>query len=141
MYVVDEAYSILNSHNLLKRSYEFIDKCINAYAIYSHELQFESKKVLEEIRGRAIALKQSRSLIFHAHIYLFGMCVALNGEIIILKKHTQYTIQEELHGNGNEFLVVSKSIDEIFAWIFKRVSQASVAVSCTLFLYHAIPCK
>ena len=29
MYAVDEAYSILSSHNLLKRSYEFIDKCIN----------------------------------------------------------------------------------------------------------------
>ena len=36
MYAVDEAYSILNWHNPLKRSDEFIDKCINNYAIYSH---------------------------------------------------------------------------------------------------------
>ena len=48
MYAVDEAYSILNSHNLLRRSYEFIDKCINNYTVYSHEFHFESKKVLEE---------------------------------------------------------------------------------------------
>ena len=56
-YAVDEAYSILNLHNLLKRSYDFIDKCLNNYTIYSHKFQFESKKVLEEIRGRAVALK------------------------------------------------------------------------------------
>ena len=37
MYAVDEAHSIVNSHNLLKRSCEFIDKCINNYTIYSHE--------------------------------------------------------------------------------------------------------
>ena len=43
MYAVDEAYSILNLHNLLKRSCEFIDKCVNNYTIYSHEFQFESK--------------------------------------------------------------------------------------------------
>ena len=66
------------------------------------------------------------------------MCVVPNGEIIILETHP---IQEELHGNGNGLLVVSKSIDEIFAWIFKRASRTSVAVSCTPFLYHAIPCK
>ena len=34
MYAVDEGYSILNLHNLLKRSYEFIDKYINNYTIY-----------------------------------------------------------------------------------------------------------
>ena len=50
MYAVDEAYSILNSHNLLKRFYEFIDKSTNNYTIYSHEFQFESRKVLEETR-------------------------------------------------------------------------------------------
>ena len=41
------------------------------YTIYSLEFQFKSKKVLEEIRGRAVALKQSQSLIFHASIYIF----------------------------------------------------------------------
>ena len=91
MYAVDEAYSILNSHNLLKRSYEFIDKCINNYTIYSHEFQFQSKKVLEEIRGRAFALKQSPSLIFHAGIYIFAMYVVPNGEIIILNENTSNT--------------------------------------------------
>ena len=64
MYAVDEAYNILNSHNLLERTYEFIDKCINNYKNYSHEFQFESKKVLEEIRGRVVALKQSQSFDF-----------------------------------------------------------------------------
>ena len=57
MYAVDEAYNILNSHNLLKRPYEFIDKCINSYIIYSHEFQFGSKNVLEEIRGRELFIK------------------------------------------------------------------------------------
>ena len=38
MYAVDEAYSIL------KRSYKFVDKCINNYTIYSHKFQIESKK-------------------------------------------------------------------------------------------------
>ena len=41
VYAVDEAYSILDSYNLLKRSYEFIDKSTNNYTIYSHEFQFE----------------------------------------------------------------------------------------------------
>ena len=36
------------------------------------------------------------------------MCVVPNGEIIILKRHP---VQEELHGNGNGLLVVSKSAD------------------------------
>ena len=94
--------------------------------------------MLEEIRGRAVALKQSQSLIFYAGIYIFAMCVVPNGKIVILETHP---IQEELHGNGNGLLVVSKSIDEIFAWIFKRASRASVAVFCTPFLYHAVPCK
>ena len=62
------------------------------------------------------------------------MCVVPIGEIIILETHP---IQEELHGNCNGLLVLSKSIDEIFAWIFKTASRASVAVSCTRFLYHA----
>ena len=97
MYAVDEAYITLNSHNLLKRFYEFIDKCINNYKIYSREFQFESKKVFEEIRGRAVALKQSQSLIFHAGIYIVAICVIANVGIIILEKHP---IQEELHGNG-----------------------------------------
>ena len=70
------------------------------------------KKMLEEIRDRAVALNQSQSLIFHAGIYIFVMCVVPNGEIIILETHP---IQEELHGNGNVLLVVSKSINEIFA--------------------------
>ena len=108
VYAVDEAYSILNSYNLLKRSYEFIDKSTNNYTIYSHEFQFESRKVLEETRGRAVALKQSQSLIFHTGIYIFAMCFVPNGEIIILETHL---IQEELHGNGNGLLVVSKSVD------------------------------
>ena len=138
MYAVDEAYSILNSHNLLKRSHEFIDKSTNNYTIYSHEFQFESRKVLEQTRGRAVALKQSQSLIFHAGIYIFAMCVVPNGEIIILETHP---IQEEPRRNGHGLLVVSKTLDEIFAWIFKRASQAPVAVSCAPFLYHAIPCK
>ena len=112
VYAVDEAYSILNSHNLLKRSYEFIDKSTNNYTIYSHEFQFESRKVLEETRGRAVALKQSQSLIFHIGIYIFAMCFVPNGEIIILETHP---IQEELHGNVNGLLVVSKSEDEISA--------------------------
>ena len=51
------------------------------------------KKMLEEIRDRAVALKQSQSLIFHAGIYIFVMCVVPNGEIIILETHP---IQEEL---------------------------------------------
>ena len=93
--------------------------------------------MFEEIRGRAVALKQSQSLIFHAGIYIFAMCVVPNGEIIILKTHPI----EELHGNGNGLLVVSKSIDEIFSWIFKRASRTSVAASCTPFLYHAVPRK
>ena len=79
MYAVDEAYSILNSHNLLKRSYEFIDKSTNNYTIYSHEFQFESRKVLEQTRGRAVALKQSQSLIFHAGIYILTICFVPNG--------------------------------------------------------------
>ena len=108
MFAVDEAYSILNSHNLLKRFCEFIDKSINNYTIYSHEIKFESRKVLEETRGRAVALKQSQSLIFHTGIYIFVMCFVPNGEIIILETHP---IQEELHGNGNGLLVVSKSVD------------------------------
>ena len=66
------------------------------------------------------------------------MCVLPNGETIILETHP---IQEELHGNGNGLLVMSKSVDEIFAWIFKRASRASVDASCAPFLYHAIPCK
>ena len=70
------------------------------------------KKMLEEIRDRAVALNQSQSLIFHAGIYIFVMCVVPNGEIIILETHP---IQEELHRNGNGLLVVSKSINEIFA--------------------------
>ena len=37
------------------------------------------KKMLEEIRDRAVALKQSQSLIFHAGIYIFVMCVVPNG--------------------------------------------------------------
>ena len=123
MYAFHEACSILNSHNLLKRSYEFTDKRINNYTIYSHQFQFESKKVLEEIRGRAVALKQSQSLIFHAGIYVFVMCVVPDGEIIILATHP---IHEELHGNGNGLLVMSKPIDEIFAWIFKRASRAYI---------------
>ena len=61
--------------------------------------------MLEEIRGRAVALKQSQSLIFHVGIYIFAMYVLPNGEIIILKTHP---IQEELHGNGNGLLVVLK---------------------------------
>ena len=119
MYAVDEVYSILNSYNLLKRSYVFIDKSIKNYTIYSQEFQFESKKVLEETRGTAVALKQSQSFIFHAGIYIFAMCFVPNGEIIKLETHP---IQEELHGNGTGLLVVSKSIDEIFPWIFKRAS-------------------
>ena len=79
MYAVDEAYSILNSHNLLKRSHEFIDKSTNNYTIYSHEFQFESRKVLEQTRGRAVALKQSQSLIFHAGIYILTICFVPNG--------------------------------------------------------------
>ena len=47
IYAVDEAYSTLNSHNFLKRSYKFIGKSINNYTIYSHEFEFESKKVFE----------------------------------------------------------------------------------------------
>ena len=86
----------------------------------------------------AVALKQSQSLSFHAGIYVFAMCVVPDGESIILETHS---IQEELHGNGNGLLVVSKSIDEIFTLIFKRASRASVAVSCTPFLYHVISCK
>ena len=70
------------------------------------------KKMLEEIRDRAVALNQSQSLIFHAGIYIFVMCVVPNGEIIILETHP---IPEELHENGNGLLVVSKSINEIFA--------------------------
>ena len=66
------------------------------------------------------------------------MYLVPNGKIIILKTHP---IQEELHGNGNGLLVVSNTTDEVFAWIYKRASRASAAVSCTLFLYHAIPCK
>ena len=58
------------------------------------------------------------------------MCIVPNCEIIILETHPT---QEELHGNDNGLLVVSKSIDEIFAWIFKRASRASVAV------LHSIP--
>ena len=108
MYAVYEAYSILNSPNLLKRLCEFIDKFTDNYTIYSHEFQFESRKVLEETRGRAVALKQSQSLIFHTGIYIFAMCFVPNGEIIILEIHP---IQEELHGNGNGLLVVSKSED------------------------------
>ena len=138
MYAVDEACGILNSHNLLKRTYEFTDKCINNYTIYSHEIQSESKNVLVELEGRAVALKQSQSLIFHAGVYIFAMCVVPNSEIIILETHP---IQEEPRRNGNGLLVVSKTLDEIFAWIFKRASQAPVAVSCAPFLYHAIPCK
>ena len=138
MFAADEAYSILNSHNLLKRFYEFIVKSTNNYTIYSHEFQFESRKALEETRGRAVALKQCPSLIFHTGIYIFAMCFVPNGEIIIPETHL---IQEELHGNGNGLLVVSKSVDEIFAWIFKRASRTSVGVSCTPFLYHAVPCK
>ena len=80
---------------------------------------------MEEIRGKAGALKQSQLLIFHVGIHIFAMCVVPNDETIILKTHP---IQDELHGNGNRFLVVSKSMDEIFAWIFKRASGASVAV-------------
>ena len=138
MYAADEAYSILNLHNLLKRSYEFIDKSTNNYTIYSHEFQLKSRKVLEETRGRAVALKQSRSLIFHVGIYIFAMCFVPNGEIIILETHP---VGEELHGNGNGLLVMSKSVDEIFIWIFERVSRTSMAVSCTPCLYHAVPCK
>ena len=99
---------------------------------------FSSNQVLEETRRRAVGLKQSQLLIFHASVYIFVMCFVPNGEIIILETHP---IQEELHGNGNGLLVVSKSVDEIFAWIFKRASRTSVAVSCTPFLYHAVPCK
>ena len=66
------------------------------------------------------------------------MCAVPNGETSTLETHP---IQEKLHGNGNRLLVMSKSIDEIFARIFKRISRASVAVSCTSFLYHAIPYK
>ena len=138
MYPVDEAYSILNSHDLLKKFYKFIDNCCNSYTICSHEFQFESKNVLEEIRGRAVALKQSQLLIFHAGTYIFAMWVVPNSENIILETHP---IQEELHGNGSGLLVVSKSIDGIFAWIFKRALRAPVAVFCSPFLYHAIPCK
>ena len=94
--------------------------------------------MLEETRGRAVALKQSQSLIFHTGIYIFAMCFVPNGEIIILEIHL---IQEELHGNGNGLQVVLKSVDEIFACIFKRASRTSVAVSCTPFLYHAVPCN
>ena len=112
MYAVDEAYSILNLHNLLKRSYKFIGKSTNNYTTYSHEFQFESRRVFEETRGRAVALKQSQSLIFHPGIYIFAICFVPNGEIIILETHP---IQEQLHGNGNGLLVVSKSVDEIFA--------------------------
>ena len=119
MYAVDEVYSILNSYNLLKRSYVFIDKSIKNCTIYSHEFQFESKKVLEETRGTAVALKQSQSFIFHAGILIFAMCFVPNGEIIKLETHP---IQEELHGNDTGLLAVSKSIDEIFPWIFKRAS-------------------
>ena len=53
-------------------------------------------------------LKQSQSLIFHTGIYIFAMCFVPNGEIIILETHP---IPEELHGNGNGLLVVSKSVD------------------------------
>ena len=48
IYAVDEAYSTLNSHNFLKRSYKFIDKSINNYTIYSHAFEFESKKCLNK---------------------------------------------------------------------------------------------
>ena len=84
------------------------------------------------------ALKHPQSFIFHAGIYIFAMCFVPNGEIFTLETHP---IQEELHGNGTGLLVVSKSIDEIFPWIFKRASQTSLAVSFTPFLYYAIPCK
>ena len=117
------------------------DLLTNALIIiqFTHPISVRIKKsVGRETRGRALALNQSQSLIFHAGIYIFAMCVVPNGEIIILKRHP---VQEELHGNGNGLLVVSKSADELFAWIFKRASGASVAVSCTPFLYHAIPCK
>ena len=89
MYAVYEAYSILNPHNLLERSCNFIDKCINNYKICSHEFQLESKKVLEEIRGRAVALKQSQSLISHAGIYIFAMCVVPMVKLLYWK-HIQY---------------------------------------------------
>ena len=106
---------------------------------FTHTISVRIKKsVGRETRGRALALKQFQSLIFHAGIYISAMYLVPNGKIIILKTHP---IQEELHGNGNGLLVVSNTTDEVFAWIYKRASRASVAVSCTLFLYHAIPCK
>ena len=57
MYTVDEAYSILNSHNLLKISYEFIDKCINNYTIYSYEFQFKSKKSVGRNKRQRYGIK------------------------------------------------------------------------------------
>ena len=138
MYAVYEAYSILNPHNLLERSCNFIDKCINNYKIYSHEFQFESKKSVARNKRQSCCIKAVSIIDFSCWYLYFCDVRCTNGEIIVLETHP---IQEELHGNGNELLVVSKTIDEMFAWIFKRASRASVVVSCTPFLYYAILCK
>ena len=133
MYAVDEAYSILNWHNPLKRSDEFIDKCINNYAIYSHVSGWIKESVARNKR-QSNCIKAVSIIDFSFWYLYFCVVRCTNGEIIILEPHP---IQEELHGNGNGFL----SIDEIFPWILKRASRASVIVSCTPFLCHAIPCQ
>ena len=75
MYTVDEAYSILNSHNLLKISYEFIDKCINNYTIYSYEFQFKSKKSVGRNKRQRYGIK-AVSIIDFPCWYLYA-CIDL----------------------------------------------------------------
>ena len=57
MYAFDEAYSILNSHNHLKRSCEFIDKYINNYTIYSHDFSSNQKKCWKRNKRQSSCIK------------------------------------------------------------------------------------
>ena len=90
VYAVDEAYSILNSYNLLKRSYEFIDKSTNNYTIYSHEFQFESRKVLEETREAELLHWSSLNHWFSMLVSIFLRCALYQMVKLLYWKHIQY---------------------------------------------------
>ena len=70
MYAVNEACSILNSHNLLKRSCGFIDKCISNYTIYSPDLSSNQKKCWKRNKRQSSCIK-SVSIIDFPCWYLY----------------------------------------------------------------------
>ena len=139
MYAVDEVYSILNSHNPLKRSYVFIDKSIKNYTIYSHEFQFESKKVLEETRGI-----KAPSIIYFPCWYLYFCNVLCTKWWNYYTRNTsntrratwkRYWVTGSVKVNRwNISMDLQKGVANIFGCIFHSISISCNTMQVTLCL-------